>query len=45
MQTLYVTVKLTVKDEAELPEVVEQLEYSFEHEYIVDSEIASFSHN
>jgi len=41
MKTIHVTVRLSIKEDAEPWEVVESLDYSFEHEDIIETEIVN----
>jgi hypothetical protein len=41
-QTIYVTVKLTLNGSANPRETIENLDYNFQHDDIVDSEILGF---
>jgi hypothetical protein len=42
-QVAYVTVRLVVSGSADLSETIENLDYSFSHSDVVDSEIVGYS--
>jgi hypothetical protein len=41
MKTIHLTVKIRIKDEADPYEVAEDLDYTFAHEDIIDTEIVN----
>jgi len=41
-KTVYVTVKVKVKDNADIREVVQEMNYDFQHQDIVETEIVEY---
>lgn len=45
MTTIYVTIKVKLSDDADPEEVVSEMDYSLEHEGIVNTEVMGYEEN